>query len=206
MRAILPLLIAALGAAGCGTAAGEGAERPSVMFGDQCAKCHGEDAHGKPEIAAPGIAGLPDWYVAAQLHKYRKGIRGAHAADLEGLRMRPMSRTIRETDVAPIAAYVSSLAPAPEETERVGDPEKGKAHYATCAACHGPDGKGMQALNAPPIAMMPSWYIKTQLHKFRSGVRGAHPDDITGAQMVPMAKAIPNDEAVADLAAYVSTL
>lgn len=206
MRAIVPMLIAVLGAAGCGAAAGEGDARPMVMFGDQCAKCHGDDGHGKKEIAAPAIAGLPDWYVSAQLHKFRNGVRGAHGSDLEGLRMRPMSRTIRPTDIDPIAAYIAALPPAPDETERKGDPEAGKAHYATCAACHGPEGKGIQALNAPPIGLLPSWYIETQLHKFRSGVRGAHPDDVTGKQMAPMSKTIPNDQAVTDLAAYVSTL
>lgn len=191
---------------GCGEAAGEGPQRARVMFDDQCGTCHGSDGHGTKEIAAPGIAGLPSWYVQSQLHKFRSGIRGAHGDDLEGLRMRPMSRTIRETDIEPIANYVASLTPAPDESERMGKVDVGKNHYAACAACHGQDGKGNEALNAPPIGMLQSWYIETQLHKFRNGIRGAHPDDTTGQQMAPMAKTIPNDQAVTDLSAYVSTL
>lgn len=191
---------------GCGEAAGEGPDRARVMFEDNCGTCHGSDGHGKKEIAAPNIASLPAWYVEAQLHKFRKGIRGAHGEDLEGLRMRPMSRTIRETDITPIAAYVSGLTPAPEEAERLGTADVGKNHYAACAACHGTDGKGNEAMNAPPIGMLQSWYIESQLHKFRNGIRGAHPDDTTGQQMAPMAKTIPNEQAVTDLAAYVSTL
>lgn len=192
--------------AGCGQAAGEGPERASVMFNDNCAPCHGTGGHGKPEIKAPNIAGLPDWYVKAQLMKFRMGIRGAHGDDLEGLRMRPMSRTLPAADVEPMAVYVSTLEPAPEETQLAGDPTVGKNYYATCAACHGQEGKGQVALNAPPIGMLQSWYIETQLTKFRHGIRGAHPDDVTGQQMAPMAKTIPNDQAVTDLAAYVSTL
>ncbi len=207
MRAILPALVSVLVVAtGCGKAAGNGPERAAVLFADNCGKCHGEDGHGQQSIAAPGIAGLPAWYVEAQLHKFRDGIRGAHPDDVEGLRMRPMSRTVHRSDFAPIAAYVASLPPAPEESERVGKADAGKAHYGACAACHGPDGKGNEAMKAPPIGLLQSWYIESQLRKFRSGVRGAHPDDVTGQQMAPMAKTIPNDEAVTDLAAYVSTL
>lgn len=191
---------------GCGEAAGEGPNRAAVMFSDNCAPCHGDQGHGKQDIAAPGIAGLPEWYVVRQLGKFRDGIRGAHGEDIEGLRMRPMSRTVPRSDFEPLAAYVSALTPAPDESERMGKADVGKNHYAACAACHGPDGKGNEALNAPPIGMLQSWYIETQLHKFRNGIRGAHPDDTTGAQMAPMAKTIPNDEAVTDLSAYVSTL
>lgn len=209
MRAILPVLaVAMLGvasSAGCGTAAGEGPGRAQAMFSDNCGTCHGEEGHGNQVLGAPAIAGLPDWYVASQLVKFRTGVRGAHGADLEGLRMRPMSRTIPASDVEPIAGYVASLAPAPNETQHAGDAAAGKVHYAACAACHGADGKGNQALNAPPIGLLQSWYVETQLKKFRSGVRGAHPDDVTGKQMAPMAKTIPNDQAVTDLAAYVST-
>lgn len=206
MRAILPVLVGAFFAVGCGTAAGEGPGRAAVMFSDQCGTCHGDDGHGKPEIQAPGIAGLPEWYVVSQLYKFRSGVRGAHHADLEGLRMRPMSRVIPESDIKPIAEHVAALAPAPDETQRVGDADAGKTHYAACATCHGPEGKGMQPVGAPPIGLLPSWYIEGQLHKFRNGVRGAHPDDTHGKTMVPWAKSIPSDQAVTDLAAYVSSL
>lgn len=207
MRGILPALVSALVVTtGCGAAAGNGPERHAVLFADNCGKCHGLDGHGKKEIAAPGIAGLPDWYVEVQLNKFRDGIRGAHGDDLEGLRMRPMSRTVPRSDFPGLASYVASLTPAPEESERLGKADVGKANYGACAACHGPDGKGNEAMKAPPIGMLQSWYVETQLLKFRHGVRGTHPDDTTGAQMLPMARGIPSDEAVRDLAAYVSSL
>jgi cytochrome c oxidase subunit 2 len=209
MRAILPALVSVLAmATGCGQAAGDvpGPERAQVVFADNCAKCHGADAHGNRDIAAPAIAGLPDWYIERQLHNYRKGIRGAHGDDVEGMRMRPMSRTLPTSDFKPLATYVSGLTPVPEMASHLGDPDVGQQHYAACSACHGTDGKGNKALNAPPIGQLQSWYIETQLHKFRNGIRGAHPDDTYGAQMRPMSMAIPDDQAVTDLSAYVSTL
>ena len=62
-----------------------------------------------------------------------------------------------------------------------GDADLGKVYYATCAACHGPDGKGNELLGAPPIEHANDWYLLTQLEHFKSGVRGAEPRDTTGA-------------------------
>lgn len=192
--------------AGCGRAAGQGEGRPAVVFADNCGVCHGPQGEGRPDIQAPAIAGLPVWYVKAQLGKFRDGIRGAHADDVEGLRMRPMSRTIVAEDVDPVAAYVAALPAVPPDTTLHGNAEAGKALYATCAACHGPDGKGMEALNAPPIAQLDDWYLATQIHKFKSGVRGANPKDVTGAQMRPMAATLKDDQAVADVVAHLRSL
>ncbi len=196
---------------GCGQAAGEGPGRAQVVFADNCAPCHGEAGQGKYEVRAPRIAGLPEWYVERQLHKFRDGVRGAHASDIEGLRMRPMSRTIEREEFQAMAAYVASMPAPPADAEgnnvaATGDAGTGKNYYATCAACHGQNGMGNEALNAPPIAQLDAWYIDTQLHKYRTGIRGAHPRDVEGAQMAPMAKALPSDEALTDVAAYISTL
>ena len=205
IRAI-SLLAALTSAVGCGQAAGEGEGRAPVMFADNCAPCHGDAGQGNVELAAPAIAGLPAWYVEAQLHKFRNGDRGNHAQDLPGLRMRPMARTLPEGDVTLLASHVAGLAPhAPTRTVQ-GDADKGKALYATCAACHGPDGKGNEALNAPPIGQLDDWYIVTQIHNFKNGIRGADPDDTTGAQMAPMANTLPDEAAVHDVIAYLGTL
>ena len=88
----------------------------------------------------------------------------------------------------------------------VGDAAKGKASYAVCMACHGADGMGNKALNAPKIAGQESWYLVRQLKNFKAGIRGADPKDKYGMQMRPMALTLANDQAVADIAAYVSSL
>ena len=87
-----------------------------------------------------------------------------------------------------------------------GDAAKGKASYAVCMACHGADGIGNKALNAPKIAGQESWYLERQLKNFKAGIRGADPKDKYGMQMRPMAVPLANDQAIADVAAYVSSM
>ncbi len=87
-----------------------------------------------------------------------------------------------------------------------GDAEKGKVLFAVCMACHGADGEGNAALNAPATGGQDEWYVVRQLNNFRAGVRGAHAGDIFGAQMRPMALTLANDQAVIDVAAYIATL
>ena len=69
-----------------------------------------------------------------------------------------------------------------------GDPVKGKAIYEICVECHGQNGEGLQSTNAPRLAGLRTWYLIGQLEKFRSGLRGANPENIFGAQMAAKAK------------------
>ena len=87
-----------------------------------------------------------------------------------------------------------------------GDATKGKAAYAVCAACHGANGMGNKALNSPQIAGQEPWYLERQLKNFKGGLRGANAKDPYGMQMRPMALTLANDEAVSDMAAYVSSM
>ena len=178
-----------------------------ALFEDYCMPCHGANGAGQENIAAPSIANLPAWYVAAEVHKFREGARGTHFDDIEGMRMRPMALTL-ETDaqVAAVAGYVASLPaqrPAPTIS---GDAEKGKASYAVCSACHQADGSGSEVLNAPPLTKQPDWYLAKQVHKFKDGVRGANPLDKSGATMAPMARTLANDEAINNVMAHIQTL
>jgi cytochrome c553 len=195
---------------GCGASAGEGSARGEVLFVDNCGPCHGPSGQGSidPELGAPAIAGLPEWYVKVQLEKYRDGIRGAHPSDVEGLRMRPMSRTLMHNlaDYDHVSAYVASMPVQPADRTLQGDAEAGKALYATCAACHGADGAGNQAMGAPPIAQMDDWYLERQLHKFKKGLRAYDKRDIGGNSMKAMAMTLKDDKAVQDVVTYIGTL
>ena len=51
-------------------------------------------------------------------------------------------------DVKNVANYVLSLSGSPHNSVAA---QLGKEKFAACAACHGPDGKGMQALGAPNL-------------------------------------------------------
>ena len=90
--------------------------------------------------------------------------------------------------------------------EAAGDAEKGKMLYTICAACHGTNAEGKAALNAPANAGQDPWYMTRQLKNFKAGIRGAHPDDTFGAQMRPMAMVLADDQAIADVVAYISSL
>jgi len=86
-----------------------------------------------------------------------------------------------------------------------GNAVAGAAQYAVCAACHGQQGEGLQALNAPKIAGQGAWYMRTQLNNYKSGARGAHPQDTFGQQMAPMAATLVNDAAINNVIAHVQT-
>jgi len=65
---------------------------------------------------------------------------------------------------------------------------------------------GNPLLNSPRLAGMSDWYMVIQLQKFRSGLRGDHPEDIYGLQMVPFATLLPDEQALVDVVAYINTL
>jgi cytochrome c553 len=172
-----------------------------------CGTCHGTAAEGNQARGAPVLAGLQRWYVEAQLQKFRGGLRAYHAADVMGLQMRPMARTlVDDADVANVAAYIATLPAVPPVATIEGDATRGSQLYAPCTACHGLDGRGNEALKAPELVNQADWYIVAQLTSFRAGRRGTHQSDLTGMQMRPMSLTLPDDQALRDVAAYIRTL
>ncbi len=205
--AILAMFCVFASPMGASAAAAESNERGEQLFG-LCAQCHGEQGLGVEVNLSPAIAGQEQWYLVAQLHKFKAGIRGTHFDDIGGMRMRPMALTLRsDEDIEAVATYAANLPPGkPASTLEGGDPEKGKTHFAVCLACHGPNGDGQQALNAPALNHNSDWYLLKQLKNFRAGVRGAKPEDTTGALMRPMAATLPDEQALRDVIAYIMTL
>lgn len=200
-------IVSAIPATGCQTAPAATVDHGQELYGNYCQQCHQADAVGWQEVGAPSIAGLPEWYILEQLGKFQKGIRGAHHDDAEGQRMRPLSRTVDdEIDSRAVAMYISSLPPHPPAATVQGDAAKGAQLFATCSACHGPEGKGNEQLGAPSLLVQPDWYLVRQLGKFKAGIRGAHPQDTRGQQMRPMAMTLADDQAVHDVIAHVNTL
>jgi cytochrome c oxidase cbb3-type subunit 3 len=118
------------------------------LFVNNCAQCHGSDARG-----SKGFPNLTDhdWLHGGAPEKIEETIR-------EGRRgtMPPMAAAVgSDTDVHNVANYVLSLSGSPHNAIAAA---AGKAKYAACAACHGADGKGNQALGAPNLT------DKTWLH------------------------------------------
>ena len=81
-----------------------------------------------------------------------------------------------------------------------------QAAYAVCIACHGANGEGNATLNSPALASQEVWYVERQLKNFKSGVRGAHKDDLFGMQMRPMAGVLVDDAAISKVANHIAVM
>ncbi len=80
----------------------------------------------------------------------------------------------------------------------------GSDEFLYCTTCHGADGNGNPAIQAPKIAGMERWYVAAQLEAFRAGWRGTDAADVAGHEMRPVAVVLPNDETLAQAAEYVA--
>lgn len=204
VKVLAPVLL--VGVAACNaTPLPVGMERGAELY-ETCAPCHGPSAAGNVEIAAPAIAGLPQWYVEEQLRGFQAGYRGKHANDLPGLRMRPMAVSLnRPGDIESVAEYVAAFPATYPASSLHGNAGAGADSYVVCVACHGDDGLGNPDLHAPPIVQLDDWYLLNQLRNFKSGARGARPGDTWGATM-RVNSLVLTDQAMQDVIAYVQTL
>jgi cytochrome c oxidase cbb3-type subunit III len=111
------------------------------LFMNNCAQCHGSDARGSkgfPNLTDADwlYGGSPD-KIKETLHQGRMGV------------MPPMAAAVgTPDDVKNVAHYVLSLSGSPHDSLRAS---LGKAKFGACAACHGNDGKGNQAMGAPNL-------------------------------------------------------
>lgn len=79
------------------------------------------------------------------------------------------------------------------------DAARGEQLYTQkCITCHGADGYGIKAEEAPRIAGQFDWYIVSSLEKFMSGER-------KNDKMMPFIKGLSSTD-FKDLAAYVSKM
>lgn len=112
-----------------------------------------------------------------------------------------MTKTLIALTTLFVAA--ASAASADEQLER------GEQIYGLCVQCHGENGGGMQLSLAPAIAGLPAWYVEGQVRLFKSGARGAHPDDLGGLRMYPMGRHFDGEDwedDIAAVAAYVASM
>src|SRR6266705_3151509 len=172
-----------------------------------CTACHGAEGEGNPALNAPKLSGQGDWYLRRQLKNFKIGARGTHDKDVFGKMMAPMAATLADdAAINNVVAYIKTLPDNPAPATTKGSARNGQRPYVTCGTCHGADGRGMQATNAPRLKGMSDWYMFTQLRHFKQGVRGAHPKDLYGPQMALMAAILADDQATHDVVAYINTL
>ena len=172
-----------------------------------CGSCHGPQGQGIASMNAPKLAGQSDWYVKRQIMSYKNGFRGSHKDDIYGQQMTGMVATlVDESAVDNVVAHIRTMPDNPISQTVQGDVANGQKIYAVCAYCHGSDGMGNQALNAPKLAGSSDWYTARQLQNFKSGVRGSHPGDYYGYQMALLGITLRDEKAINDVIAYINTL
>ena len=172
-----------------------------------CAACHGQQGEGIVAMNAPKLAGQSAWYLKRQITNYKRGLRGTDPNDTFGQQMIGMVATLAdEQAIDNVVAYIRTFPDNPPDATVTGDVMAGAGEYRVCAYCHGKDGAGVQALNAPRLAGMSDWYLERQLQNFRDDVRGAHPQDYYGFQMGLMGQSLFDEQAMTDLVAYINTL
>lgn len=87
-----------------------------------------------------------------------------------------------------------------------GDAVAGQTLYAVCSTCHGAQGQGDIARNAPKLSGQSPAYLKRQLEYFKNDMRGSHALDTFGQQMVPMAATLNDNAAIDNVVAFIGTL
>lgn len=177
-----------------------------VLF-TTCATCHGDAAQGNQKMNAPALANSDDWYLIHQLKNFKHGVRGYSENDTLGFQMAAMAKTLKDTvAIADVVAYIKTFPAVTLTTSVTGDIKKGeRAYQSICGSCHGQGGKGNRMMNAPRLHGIDDWYLKRQIRNFKNNIRGAHPDDNLGAQMVPMAALLTDENSVDNIIAYINS-
>ena len=172
-----------------------------------CAACHGAQGEGNQALNSPKLAGQSPWYIERQLKYFKEGVRGGEG-DTNGQAMTAMANMlVDDTAVRNMAAYIATMPDTAAIPTVTGDVANGSEIYnRNCAACHLDNGDGTWYTDAPKLAGMSDWYFVTQISNFRAGIRGLHPSDDYGEQMVGMATAMSGLEEIEDVAAYINTL
>ena len=75
-----------------------------------CASCHGITGRGFEAGNVPPLAGMDDWYVAAQIRKFKDGARGTMPGDAFGPVMRAVAAPLTTENINQVAAYVHALS------------------------------------------------------------------------------------------------
>jgi len=111
------------------------------LYMNNCSQCHASDARG-----GTGFPNLTDadWLHGGSPEKIKETLVLGRIGQ-----MPPMAAAVGTADdVKNVANYVLSLSGGPHDSVRAN---LGKEKFAACAACHGADGKGNQALGAPNL-------------------------------------------------------
>jgi cytochrome c oxidase cbb3-type subunit 3 len=111
------------------------------IFLNNCAQCHGSDARGSRGF--PNLADA-EWLYGGTPEAIKTSVTAGRRGQ-----MPPMGQAVGGAeDVVNVAHYVLSLSGSVHDGVRAA---RGRDKFGACAACHGADGKGNQALGAPDL-------------------------------------------------------
>lgn len=154
-----------------------------------CMQCHGADARG-----AKGFPNLTDsdWLYGGEPDKIKETIAGGRMG------MMPPHAHLGADAIKDAANYVRSLSGLTNDSVRAN---KGKEVFnsAGCSGCHGPDGKGNQAIGAPNLTDKVWLYGSSEATIIETITNGRQ-------NRMPAWKEFLGDAKVHLLAAYVSSL
>ena len=159
------------------------------LFLNTCAQCHGSDAQG--------VKGYPnltdnDWLYGGDPQSIM-----ATLVDGRSGFMPPMADAVGNSDdVLNVAHYVLSLSGT---THDAASAQLGQAKFASCASCHGEDGKGNQAIGGPNLADK-IWLYGSNIESITEGINKGRKNQM------PAYKGIIDEDKLHLLAAYVWSL
>lgn len=168
------------------------------LFLSNCATCHGSDARGGRGF--PNLADN-DWLYGGEPEKIVASITDGR----NGI-MPPMGAAVGNADsVKDVANYVLSLSGRTHDELRA---QRGKTKFTSiCAACHGPDGKGNQAIGAPNLTDAIWLYGGTEADIMRMVMNGEGASRASaGTSAMPAHKDKLDEAKIHLLAAYVYSL
>ena len=153
----------------------------------------------------PVLDGLPEWYLADQLKKFKSGQRGKNAANrAEALMGVAMAKVETEVQLAGLARHFAGRKPKPSIRVVRGNIPVGRAHYVTrCVSCHGARGEGKPEIQSPPVNVQEDWFLLDQLRKYVNGQRSVHPSDAGGVMMKAALAGLSPDD-LRNMVAYIA--
>jgi cytochrome c553 len=175
---------------------------------EYCTDCHGASGQGyHGYLIMPRLAGQTPEYIENQLRSFAERSRERDLF-INMARVHGLSPDMR----AAMAAHFRGLDPRPigggptnavEMGKRIYDEGVPEANIPACAACHGPDAKGQQAI--PRLASQLYAYTVKELTNWSKKRGQAAARDDTSAVMTPIAHAL-SPAQVSAIAAYLSNL
>jgi len=161
------------------------------MFANNCALCHGS--------AGTGAYGFPnltdtDWLYGGDPATIKTTIANGRNGGMPA-----WGQVLGEDGVRDVTGYVLSLSGSGENLDSEAIARGQSQFQALCAACHGADGTGTQALGAPNLTDN-TWLYGGSFEQVAHSIRNGR------AGVMPAHKDLLSDEKIHLIAAYVYSL